>query len=383
MNKLKFIIISLTIICFFNVFKPTHQVLASSEIVSKSNSAYLIDYQTGTVLYSKDENKRLPIASMTKLMLLLLVFENVQEGNLKTDEQILVSENASGMGGSQVFLEANGKYCCLDLIKSVIIASANDASVALAERLYGSEQNCVEQMNNKAKSLGMENTLYSNCTGLTKPTQYSCAKDVAKLLVQVCNYNQYFEYSKIWMDEIDHPSGNVTGLTNTNKLVKYYSGCDGGKTGFTSEAGFCLAATAKRGGMRLVGVVIKAETSKDRFADVSNMFNYGFDNYSEKCIFEKGQILQENAKVECGNKETIKIKVKDGYYSFGRKNEKQDCFYEISLNKLKAPISQGEVVGSVSIYLNKIKCAQLDLVAAEDVRVKKVGEIIKEIVTKW
>ena len=234
MKKFKILLIFLAIICLFNTLKPYATVSAESNLTANSESAYLIEYQTGTVLYSKNEEKRLPIASMTKLMLLLLTFENIENGSLKIDEKINVSSTASGMGGSQVYLEADKEYVCSDLIKSIIIASANDASVAMAERLYGSEENCVSAMNNRAKELQMNSTLYSNCTGLPKPTQYSCAKDVAMLLSKVCAYSQYFEYSKTWMDELQHPSGNVTGLTNTNKLVRFYVGCDGGKTGYTS-----------------------------------------------------------------------------------------------------------------------------------------------------
>ena len=383
MKKRFIILLSLVIICLTNVFQTSIFADSKNQLNVHSKSAYLIDYHSGTVLYSKNETEKLPIASMTKLMLLLLAFENIQAGNLSLTETINVSENASSMGGSQVFLEANGNYLCSDLIKSIIVASANDASVAIAEKLFGAESECVEQMNIRAKQLNMDNTLYSNCTGLPKPTQYSCAKDVATLLQKVCSFKEYFDYSSTWIDEIKHPSGNSTGLTNTNKLVRFYSGCDGGKTGFTSEAGFCLSATAKRGGMRLIGVVIKAENSKERFADVSSLFNYGFANYTEKCIFEKDQVMEEKIKVSSGVKEELEIATKDSYYVFGRKNEKINYFYELELDKVKAPIKKGEKVGKVNIYIDNIKKAEIELVANESIRKKSYGENIKEIINNW
>ncbi|HBJ97833.1 MAG TPA: D-alanyl-D-alanine carboxypeptidase, partial [Clostridiales bacterium] len=283
--KKKFIsILSLIVISIFafNIkFTAVKTVNAENGLSVKCKSAIIMDYHSGSIIYAKNENARLPIASMTKLMALLLTFENVDNNNLSLDEKITVSKTASGMGGSEVFLEAGGEYLCSDLVKSVIVASANDATVALCERLYGSEENAVEEMNKRAKELNLSDTLYSNSTGLTKPTQYSSAKDVANLLKELCTHKQYFNYSKIWMDEIKHPSGNVTEISNTNKLVRFYEGCDGGKTGFTGEAGFCLSATAKRGAMRLISVVIGGENSKERFNGVRTMFNYAFSNYSE------------------------------------------------------------------------------------------------------
>ncbi len=383
MKKRFIILLSLTIICISNVFQASIFAETKSELNISSKSAYLVEYHSGTVLYSKNENERLPIASMTKLMLLLLAFENLEAGNLSLTEKIIVSENASSMGGSQVFLEANGEYLCSDLIKSIIVASANDASVAMAERLYGSESECIDKMNERAKELSMNNTLYSNCTGLPKPTQYSCAKDVATLLQKVCEHEEYFEYSSTWIDEIKHPSGNTTGLTNTNKLVRFYAGCDGGKTGFTSEAGFCLSATAKRGGMRLVGVVIKADSSKDRFADTSSLFNYGFANYSEKCIFEKGQVLEEKAKVLSGVQDQLEISAKSDYFVFGKKNEKVNYTYELELDKVKAPIKKGDKVGKISVYIDNVKVTEIEVVANETVRKKSYIENIEDIANNW
>ena len=245
----------------------------AAEIDITSKSAALVDYSSGEILFEKNATEHLPIASMVKMMTILLTLEEFEKGNLSEDTMITTSENASGMGGSQVFIDPYVEYSAGDLLKSVIVASGNDASVALAEHISGSEQTFVKRMNDKAKELGMNDTNYVNCTGLPAPEQYSCAKDCAIVLKQVCGYELYHKYSTIWMDELIHPSGRKTELVNTNRLVRYYEGCEGGKTGSTNEAGCCLSASAKRGGMRLISVIIGANNSQTRFNECSKLFN--------------------------------------------------------------------------------------------------------------
>lgn len=386
--KKKFIsilsLIAISIFAFNIKFTAVKTVNAENGLNVKGKSAIIMDYNSGSIIYAKNENARLPIASMTKLMALLLTFENVDNNNLSLDEKITVSKTASGMGGSQVFLEAGGEYLCSDLVKSVIVASANDATVALCERLYGSEENAVEEMNKRAKELNLNDTLYSNSTGLTKPTQYSSAKDVANLLKELCTHKQYFNYSKIWMDEIKHPSGNVTEISNTNKLVRFYEGCDGGKTGFTGEAGFCLSATAKRGAMRLISVVIGGENSKERFNGVSSMFNYAFSNYSEKCVFERGEEIEKNVKVKGGKQENVKLIAKENCYIFGKKNEKTDFELNYELCKeIKAPVKQGQILGKVTVFVNNVKYDEVEVVAGENISKKTYFDNVKEIANNW
>ena len=202
------------------------------------------------------------------------------------------------MGGSQVFIESGGEYSIGDLLKSTIVSSANDASVALAEKIAGSENNFVKLMNKKALELGMKNTNYVNCTGLPASNQFSSAKDTAILLKEVFKYDTYHNYSKIWMDTLKHPKGRETELVNTNKLIRYYEGCDGGKTGSTNEAGYCLATTAKRGDMRLIAVVLGAENGKLRFAETSKLLNFGFNNFENKLIVSKDEILSSELKIQ-------------------------------------------------------------------------------------
>ena len=356
---------------------------ANDDFSVKSKAAYLIDYGSGEVIYAKNETERLPIASMTKLMLLNLCFDKLDEGEFGMTDDVVVSAKASGMGGSQVFLDANRPYKASELIKSIIVASANDASVAMAERLYGSESACVDEMNARAKEWGLDDTLFSNCTGLPKPTQYSCAKDVAKMLSEVVKHDEYFEYSKIWTDEIDH-GGRKTEITNTNKLVRFYEGCDGGKTGYTAESGFCLAGTAKRGNMRLIAVVIKGESSKSRFADVSSAFNYGFDNYSSKAALDDEKELSVTAKVEKGIKKDVKIIPENDVYVFSKKNEKQDIVIDFEpYNKIKAPIKKGDKVGCLIVYKNGVETGRTNALAAETVNKKTYFDYVRDVARTW
>ena len=217
-------------------------------------SAYLMDFSTNSVIFAKNEKENLPIASMCKIMTLILTFDAISAGELGIDEEIFVSERAASMGGSQVFLEKNAKYPVRELLKSIVVCSANDSCVAIAERVAGSEELFTDRMNDKAKALGATDTVFANCTGLPKEPQYSCAKDVAIMLKELLSHEEYYQFGKVWLDKFNHPKGRFTEITNTNKLVRFYDGCDGGKTGFTNQAGFCLAATAKRNGLRVISV---------------------------------------------------------------------------------------------------------------------------------
>lgn len=381
-KKILTVISLLVLVCL--IF-PSGLVRANAELDKSflTSSVYLMETGSGEVLYAKNENERRTIASMTKIMLLNLCFEAVESGELKFDETITVSKNASGMGGSQVFLEENGKYKAEDLIKSVIVASANDASVALAERLYGSETVCVDEMNKKCTEWKIENTLFSNCTGLPKPTQYSSAKDVAFMLFKLIGHKDYFRFSKIWTDEIEHKAGRKTGLTNTNKLVRFYDGCDGGKTGFTSDSGFCLAATAKRGALRLIAVAINSPDSKTRFAEVSSLFNYGFDNFTSKTVIDSSKPLDIEVKVEKGTKENVKVIPESSVCIFSAKNVKENVSIDFKPDKFVAPVKKGEILGELIVYRDNVEFKRVNVKALEDVPKKTYFEFIKDIGKKW
>lgn len=351
---------------------------------TKSKAQYLVDAYSGTILHSKNECEKLPIASMCKIMTLLLCFEAIDNGELTYDQLICVSENASKMGGSQVFLEANGEYPVGELIKSIVVASANDSCVALAENISGSTECFVEKMNEKAKILGMDNTVFVNCTGLPKPGQYSCAKDVSIMFRELIKHEDYFKFSKIWTDFVLHPKDRKTEITNTNKLIRFYQGCDGGKTGYTSEAGHCLVACANRNGLRLVSVVISAPDSKTRFNEVSSMFNYGFANYVNKKIIDCDKPLDINVEVVGGKKDSMQVVAVNSIYLLSQKNQKRS--FEIDFEPItivKAPIKKGDYVGTLYVYENGIEIAYVKVVANEDVKEKTFFDIIKDIGKNW
>jgi len=367
----------------FGGFKAKVNAIEYGENI-QSKSAYLMDYNTKTVIYAKNELERRPIASMCKIMTLLLTFEEVKNGNLKLEDSIVVSENANGMGGSQIFLDANAEYQVGELVKGVIVASANDASVALAERICGSENAFVEKMNLKASQLGMENTKFSNCTGLPKPEQYSCAKDVAIMFSELIKHKEYFKYSTLWMDEICHPNDRVTEISNTNKLIRFYEGCDGGKTGYTSEAGHCLTACARRNGMRLISVIISAPDSKTRFKEASNLFNFGFANYCNKIVLDEEKPLENTVKIKGGKADCVGVKTQRTVFVFSEKNQKRSVeivFKDFGI--LKAPIYQGDVIGEIIVYENGKEIAKVPAVATEDVLKASFGDAINNIAGAW
>ncbi len=350
----------------------------------KSKSIFLMDATTKNVIYKQNENEKLPIASMCKIMTLLLCFEAIDNETLKYDELIKVSSTAAGMGGSQVFLEANGEYSVGELLKSITVASANDACVAMAERLCGNEESFVAEMNNRAIELGMNNTVFVNCTGLPKLGQYSCANDVAIMFNELIKHNDYFKFSKIWTDYVKHPKDRLTEISNTNKLIRFYEGCDSGKTGYTSEAGHCLVASACRNGMRLISVVISAPDSKTRFKEVSSMFNYGFANYCNKKIIDDKNPLDISVKVEGGKKDVLEVVAEKPLYIFSHKNEKRS--FEINfepIKYIKAPITKGDVIGKMFVYENNVELASVNVIANENINEKTYFDRINDIGKNW
>lgn len=357
---------------------------AAADLQAVSESAYLVDYNSGTVIYSKNETERLPIASMCKIMTLLLTFEAIDNGELSLSDTITVSAEAAGMGGSQIFLDADKPYEVRELVKGVVVASANDASVALAEQIAGSEDLFVSEMNEKCRELGMADTHFSNCTGLPKAEQYSCAKDVSAMFSALLKHKGYFEFSRIWMDEIRHDGGRITEISNTNKLIRFYDGCDGGKTGYTAEAGHCLAASAQRKGMRLVAVVIKAPDSKSRFGDVSKMFNYGFANFENKLIVDCEKPLEIPVRVEGGKQDCVRAVPAESYYGFCAKNEKLALEIDfLPFESVKAPVKKGDKIGTLTISKDGAIVKEIDVLADENVEKQTYFDIVKNIIENW
>lgn len=371
----------------FGMFAPRMMEKVNAETaepIAECKAAYLCDYDSGTQIEAKNETQRLPIASMCKIMTLLLSFEAADGGQLGYDEQITVSENAAGMGGSQVFLQANLSYPAEQLIKSVAVCSANDSCVALAERIAGSEAAFVERMNERARELGAENTLFSNCTGLPKEPQYSCAKDVAVMLREMLTHQKYYEFSRVWLEDFAHPDGRTTTITNTNKLIRFYEGCDGGKTGFTNQAGFCLAATAKRGDTRLISVVIGAESSDKRFTSTKNLFNYAFNCYESKKILDASGTLEQKIAVRGSKTAEIELKAENSVSVFCKKGETGNISVEFFLeDTIKAPVALGDEVGYAAVFRDGIEVGRTRVLAAQNAERFSWWDAFRDTAEHW
>ena len=359
------------------VFVPTARAEGFS---AEGRSAYLVDAATFTPLYAKNENERLPIASMVKIMTVLLTLEAVDRGELSLDEKVPVSENAASMGGSQVFLDAGTEHRAGDLLKSVIVASANDSCVALAERVSGSVEGFVSDMNARAAELGMKDTRFANCTGLPAAESFSTAHDVALMFREVIRHPVYFEDAGVWLEDYVHPDGRTTVMTNTNKLVKFYNGCDGGKTGFTSEAKFCLAATAERDGMRVIAVVAGADSSKSRFNAVSSMFNHAFGSFKAEKLLGAGEFAAQRVKVAGGKERSVGVTVSEDIVRLAPRSDKAAAELRLELpDKVKAPVRKGDVVGKGYVVVDGTAVREFDLVAAEDVARASIWDLFRRI----
>lgn len=357
--------------------------MAENDVDISSRSGILMDYASGEILFAKNAETHLPVASMVKMMTILIALEEYDANNVTLDTMISTTENASGMGGSQVFIDPYVEYSFEDLLKSVIMASANDASVALAEYFNGNEKSFVNRMNKRAKELGMTNTNYVNSTGLPAPEQYSCAKDSAILMRKILKHDLYHNYSSIWMDTLTHPSGRETELVNTNKLIRYFEGCDGGKTGSTNEAGCCLTASAKRNDMRLISVIIGAENSKTRFNESSLLLSYGFANFENKLLVDMNSPLQK-VKVNKGKIEEVEVYGEETFSVIVKKGD--DATYETNVeipDNIKAPLKNGEVVGKVVITKEGNVIKEVNVVVKEDVKHSSYLDNFNKIVENW
>lgn len=356
----------------------------AEEVSGNCKASYLMDDASGVQMYANNECMRLPIASMCKIMTLLLAFEAADAGDLSYEEEFAVSERAAGMGGSQVFLGAGLVYRVDELLKSIAVCSANDSCVAIAERLAGSEEAFCERMNARAKELGAENTLFANCTGLPKEPQYSCAKDVALMLRELIRHEKYHEYARIRLEDFLHPDGRTTQMTNTNKLIRQYDGCDGGKTGFTNEAGFCLAASAKRAEMRVIAVVIGSSDSKARFEATTSLFDYAFQNFESKIYLAAGEPLEDEISVRGSEVRSMKIAASSPLCVLRRRGVEEDytLHYELE-DALTAPVSKGETIGYAVLLRDGVEVMRTDLVACGEAQRFTWWEAYRENARHW
>lgn len=340
-------------------------------------SAVLMEVSTGTVIYEKDADVARPPASVTKVMTLLLIFDALEEGSIRLEDEVSTSEYAASMGGSQVFLEPGEMQTVDTLIKCISVASANDACVAMAEYICGSEEEFVRRMNERAQGIGMENTNFVNCNGLDVEGHVTSARDIALMSRElITKYPQIHDYCMIWMDNITHTTNKGTtefGLTNTNKLVRQYEYATGLKTGSTGEAKFCVSATAEKNGIELIAVVMAAENSKERFHDAVALLNYGFG----KCQLYKDENMEPLSPVEVKSGVEDEVKAEyEGQFSYldvsGANLTQIEKSTEINKN-IMAPLKKGDVIGHVIYRLDGKDIGSVNIVAAE--KVERAGFI--------
>lgn len=342
---------------------------AEASITLTSPSAILCEASTGQVIFEKNADERRPVASVNKVMTILLTLEAVDEGRVSLEDQVTVSPRAASMGGSQAFLDAGERYKLSELLKTVIVASANDSAVALAEHFAGTEESFVRLMNTRAEELGLTNTHYANCTGLPAQEHYTTARDVAKLSAQLDLHPIYYRYSTIWMDEIKHRGGRVTSLTNTNRLIRFYPGCDGYKTGSTNEARYCVSATAKKEGMRLIAVVLGTPAGQTRFDEARAMLEYGFANVQLVTPIAQGQALDMTVPVRLGGRDEVSVLSGGTCSLLERRGEKNALSLEAALvEKVNAPVYAGDVLGEIRVKRGDEVVAVVPAVAGEDVQ---------------
>lgn len=354
-------------------------------LLSDGKSAILIEATTGKIIYEKNIHERYAPASMTKIMSMILIMEEIEKGNLKWNETLTTSSNASSMGGSQIFLQANEKMSVKDLFKGVAIGSANDATVVFAERIAGTEDKFVEKMNQKAKELGLKDTNFKNATGLDEANHYSSAYDMAFMARELVKHEKIFEFTTIYEDYLRQNTDNKFWLVNTNKLIKTYEGADGLKTGYTKEAGYCLTATANKNRMRLIGTIMGASDSKTRNSNMMTLLDYGYNSYEMQVEVKKGDVIS-NKKITKAKNQNVKIvPKKDASVLIKRGEEKEALNYEIKLDKIKLPLKKGQRVGILKLKDGNKVVSKVELTVKNDIKKASVIEIyrrsLKSIIT--
>ena len=324
-------------------------VLAEEDFAPNGKSAILVDNLSGKVLYEKNADEKLAPASMTKLASMLIVMEAIDNGNLKFEDKVTISEEAANMGGSQVFLQAGEVYTVHDLLKSVAIASGNDAVVALAEKIGGSQSGFVDMVNKRLKEIGATNTNFVNAHGLDAEGHYSTARDMSIIARELLKHPKILEFTSIYEEYLEKNDGSRIWLVNTNKLVRFYDGVDGLKTGFTGTAGYCLTATAKKDNFRLISVVMGEDTSENRSSDTVKMLNYGFNTFKINIIKTKGESLGK-VRVEKGKQDSANIVLlNDATEILKNTDPVTEYKFNLKVNKIKAPVKVGDIVGTAEI----------------------------------
>ena len=359
------------IACLLMILILPVSAAAEDGISFNAKSVILTEASTGKTLFESNSHESLPPASVTKIMTMLLIMEAIDRGEISYDTVVTASERAKSMGGSTIFLDTNENMSVEDLLKGIAVASGNDACVAMAEHLCGSEEAFAAKMNERAAQLGMKDTHFVNCNGLDAPGHYTSAYDIALMSRELMRHKDIFKFTTIWMDSL---RGGKFSLANTNKLIRFYSGANGLKTGSTSVAGCCISAAAKRDGMQLIAVVLGAPTSKERFAAASNLLNYGFANYGVTQFGEKGSEIRSVA-VESGKSDSVMTAAKESSSALLQKSQIKKAKIHINLpKKVKAPVKKGSTLGEIIITLDGETISRTDIVASHSVGKKDCAD---------
>lgn len=362
-------IVVILLVCSISISIGINKVSGEkTDITPNATASILIEESSKQILYSKNEVEKLFPASTTKIMTMILLFEAINSNRLKWDDIITTSEFAASMGGSQVYLEPNEKMSVKDMFKSIAIASANDASVAVGETIGGSNEKFVEMMNQKAKDLGLVNTHFKNATGLHDDGHYTCALDLALMAAHLIKIGgeELFKVTSLYDSYIRENSPQSFWLVNTNKLLKLYEGVDGLKTGFTKEAGYCLVTTVKRDNLRLIGVILKETEPKVRNEEMIKLLNYGYNTYKQIVLYKKEDVIDE-MKVDNSEKKSIKVISDQDVIYIQNKNNEKKLVTELIYSKTVPPIKQGEKIGVINIYLDDVNVTSYNLYSQEDV----------------
>lgn len=346
-----------------------------NNIINDGKSAILIEASTGKVLYEKNSHDRYAPASMTKIMSMILIIEEIEKGKLKWNDNLIASEYAASMGGSQIFLQPNEKMTVKDLFKAVAIGSANDATVVFAEKIAGTEEKFVKKMNEKAKEMRLKDTNFKNSVGLDTANHYSSAYDMAQMAKELVKHEKIFEFTTIYEDYLRQNTDNKFWLVNTNKLIKIYEGADGLKTGYTKEAGYCLTATAKRDNMRLIATIMGASDSKSRNSNMSKLLDYGYNSYEMQTEVKKGEIVTKKKMLKAKDEELEIVTIEDASILVEKGEEKAALNYEIKLDNIKLPIKCGDKVGVLRLKEGNKIVNSTYLTVKKDVKKANIMEL--------
>lgn len=386
--------------CMLSLFIPTLTVFAEEENTTESNqenktqdavslipnakAGILIEAGSGQILFEKNKDEKLAVASMTKMVAQILILEQIEQGKLKWTDKIKASSNASGMGGSQIFLSTGEELTVEEMMKGISMASANDATVAMAEHISGSEIAFVKKMNEKVKSLGLQNTQFKNCTGLDEDGHYSSAYDMAMIAQELLRHEEILRFSSQYEDYLRKDTANQFWLVNTNRLIRFYEGADGLKTGHTDAALYCLAATAKKNNMRLIAIVLGEENSKTRNSETMEFLDYGFQNYQMQVLKKKENVLK-TIPLQKANLKELKLYPKEDIAMLKKTGEQDQKYaYKVKLEPLKLPIQKQQSVGKIELLLDGKKIKEIDLVSKEDAKplsfLKLLEKVCKQVV---